>query len=82
MAMSVESLFKKTDYLDVKIPSGQVVLPLEIVEVKNKKGIKERVENNLLRVPIVFNPREYLKYEEDLVFDINGLNKIVVKVKG
>lgn len=55
--MSVESLFKKTDYLDVKIPSGQVVLPLEIVEVKNKKGIKERVENNLLRVPIVFNPR-------------------------
>lgn len=36
----------------------------------------------MLRVPIVFNPREYLKYEEDLVFDINGLNKIVVKVKG
>ncbi len=28
--MSIESLFKKTDYIDVKIPSGQVVLPLEI----------------------------------------------------
>ncbi len=38
--MSIEPLFKKTDYLDVKIPSGQVVLPVEIVEIKNKKGVK------------------------------------------
>lgn len=27
-AISIESLYKKSDYLDVKIPSGQVVLPL------------------------------------------------------
>jgi hypothetical protein len=80
--MSIESLFKKTDYIDVKIPSGQVVLPLEIAEVKNKKGVKERVEKNLLKIPIVFTPREYMRYEEDLIFDINGLNKIIVKVKG
>jgi len=26
--MSIDSLYKKTDFLDVKIPSGQVVLPL------------------------------------------------------
>lgn len=80
--MSIESLFKKTDYIDVKIPSGQVVLPLEIAEVKNKKGVKERVEKNLLKIPIVFTPREYMRYDEDLIFDINGLNKIIVKVKG
>jgi hypothetical protein len=80
--MSIESLFKKTDYIDVKIPSGQVVLPLEIAEVKNKKGVKDRVEKNLLKIPIVFTPREYMRYDEDLIFDINGLNKIIVKVKG
>ena len=80
--MSIESLFKKTDYIDVKIPSGQVVLPLEIAEVKNKKGVKERVEKNLLKIPIVFTPRDYMRYDEDLIFDINGLNKIIVKVKG
>jgi hypothetical protein len=55
--MSIESLYQKTDYLDVKIPSGQVVLPLEVIETKNKKGVKERVEKNLLRIPIVFTPR-------------------------
>lgn len=47
----------KSDYLDVKIPSGQVVLPYENIEVKNKKGVKERVEKNLLKIPIVFTPR-------------------------
>jgi hypothetical protein len=43
--------------LDVKIPSGQVVLPLEIASVKNKKGATERVEKNMLKVPIMFTPR-------------------------
>lgn len=28
--MSIESLYQKSDYLDVKIPSGQVVLPLDV----------------------------------------------------
>jgi hypothetical protein len=40
------------------------------------------VEKNLLKIPIVFTPREYMRYDEDLIFDINGLNKIIVKVKG
>lgn len=72
----------KNDYLDVKIPSGQVVLPVEIVSVKNKRGRVESVEKNMLKVPIVFTPRDLVKYQEDIVFDINGLNKMVVKVKG
>ena len=36
----------------------------------------------MLKVPIVFNPRDLVRYQEDLVFDINGLNKVMVKVKG
>ena len=36
----------------------------------------------MLKVPIVFTPRDLLKYQEDIVFDINGLNKMIVKVKG
>ena len=40
--MTIESMFEKTDYLDVKIPSGEVVLPLEVVTAKNKKGTIER----------------------------------------
>lgn len=72
----------KSDYLDVKIPSGQVVLPVEIVSVKNKKGATERVEKNMLKVPIVFTPRDLKKYSEDIVFDINGLNKMIVRIKG
>lgn len=36
----------------------------------------------MVKVPIMFTPREFKKYSEDFVFDINGLNKIIVKVKG
>lgn len=42
----------------------------------------ERVEKNMLKVPIVFTPRDLKKYNEDIVFDINGLNKMIVKIKG
>ena len=42
----------------------------------------ESVEKNMLKVPIVFTPRDLTKYQEDIVFDINGLNKMIVKVKG
>lgn len=80
--MTIESLFEKTDYLDVKIPSGEVVLPLEIASVKNKKGVVEKVEKNVLKIPIVFTPREMVKYQDTLTFDINSLNKIYVKIKG
>ena len=42
----------------------------------------ERVEKNVLKVPIMFTPRDLKKYCEDIVFDINGLNKMIVQVKG
>lgn len=60
-----------------------MVLPVEIATVKNKKGGTERIEKNMLNVPIVFTPRDLKKYSEDIVFDINnGLNKMIVKIKG
>ncbi len=39
-------------------------------------------ENNVLKIPIVFTPRESKKYEETITFDINGLHKIDVLVQG
>lgn len=36
----------------------------------------------MLKVPIVFTPRDLTRYQESIVFDINGLNKMIVKVKG
>lgn len=61
--ISIESKYLKNDYLDVKIPSGQVVLPVEIVSVKNKRGRMESIEKNMLKIPIVFTPRELVKYQ-------------------
>jgi len=69
-AMSVETLFEKTHYLDVQLAPGQVILPTN----KNR--------DNLLKVPITFIPRDFTKYEDDIEFDINGLHKIAVKLKG
>jgi hypothetical protein len=42
----------------------------------------ERIEKNVVKVPIMFTPRDFNKYSEDIVFDINGLNKMIVSVKG
>jgi hypothetical protein len=36
----------------------------------------------VLRVPIVFTPRECVKYRNVIAFDINGLNRIEVEVTG
>lgn len=36
----------------------------------------------MLQVPLVFTPRDLMHYNEEIVFDINGLNKISVRVKG
>jgi len=36
----------------------------------------------VVKIPIVFTPRDLMKYNETLVFDINELNKIEVKIKG
>ncbi len=39
-------------------------------------------ELNVLRIPIVFIPREVRKYDEVVTFDINGLHKIDVRLTG
>ena len=69
-AMSIESLFEKTNYLDIQLAPGQVILPTN------------QSRDNLLKVPITFIPREFTKYEEDVIFDVNGLHNIAIKIKG
>lgn len=69
-AMSVETLFEKTSYLDVQLAPGQVILP------STKPG------ENILKVPIVFSPREMIKYQETVEFDINGLHKLGIVIRG
>ncbi|EGR28756.1 hypothetical protein IMG5_169530, partial [Ichthyophthirius multifiliis] len=81
-AMSVETAFEKTNYLDVILPPGQVILPLQTETLKDKKGIIQVHENNILKIPIILTPRESKKYEETITFDINGLHKIDVKIQG
>jgi hypothetical protein len=53
------------------LPSGQVLLPLEYDK-------KEKKELNILKVPIVFTPRECILYNEKVIIDINNLHKIEV----
>ena len=57
-AMSVESKYDKTPFLDVQLPPGQVILPLQIESSKDKRGIIQTKELNILKIPIVFTPRE------------------------
>jgi len=71
-AMSIETLFDKKNYLDVKLASGQVLLPKE----------KQNPEINVISIPIIFTPREIKNYEEKVIFDINNLHKIEVKLIG
>ena len=69
-AMSIETLFEKTPYLDVQLAPGQVLLP------------SNKFEENILEVPIIFTPREIRNYEEKVTFDINNLHKIEVMISG
>jgi|JI6StandDraft_1071083.scaffolds.fasta_scaffold04855_7 hypothetical protein len=79
--MSIEPLYEKSAFLDVRIASGQVVLPFRNEQVKDKKSTQP-LESNVLKVPIVFTPRDCIKYSEVVSFDINGLNRIDVEIKG
>lgn len=74
VAMSIESQFEKKPYLDFQLSSGQVLLPLQLD--------KDKKEVNVLRVPIIFTPRETIKYDETIILDINNLHKIEVKITG
>lgn len=42
-AMSIEPLYEKSAHLDVRIASGQVVLPYKTENVKDKKGVISQV---------------------------------------
>lgn len=75
-AMTIEPLFEKKKYLDVQLPSGQVLLPREERE-DGQEG-----PDGFLDVPIVFTPRELKKYEETVSFDINGLHVVDVRITG
>jgi hydrocephalus-inducing protein len=71
-AMSIETLFEKKNYLDVKLANGQVLLPKE----------KQNPDINVISIPIIFTPREIKNYEQIVTFDINNLHKIDVKIIG
>jgi hydrocephalus-inducing protein len=43
---------------------------------------KEKKELNVLKVPIVFTPRECIFYNEKVLIDINNLHKIEVSIRG
>lgn len=72
--MSIETNFQKQSYLDFKLEQGQVLLPQQVNDKKHK--------NAKIQVPIVFTPRDYLKYEEVLTLNINNLHSVDVKVQG
>ena len=73
-AMSVETSFEKKQYLDFQLASGQVLLPMQI----DKAG----KEINVLRIPVVFTPREFMPYQEIISLDINNLYKLDLKIQG
>ena len=73
-AMSIETLYEKKPYLDFHLASGQVLLPIQYEQPKK--------ELNVLQIPIVFTPRECLKYDENIELDINNLHKINLRIQG
>ncbi|CAD8206755.1 unnamed protein product [Paramecium octaurelia] len=81
-AMAIEALYEKKPYFGVQLPSGQVLLPIQIETHKDKKGIIQTKELNVLQIPITFTPRELVKYDESVIFDINGLQKVEVRFTG
>lgn len=80
--MSIETSFERTNYLEVTLPPGQVILPLQFETHKDKKGIVHTKELNVLKIPIIFTPRESKKYQDTITLDINGLQKIDVVISG
>jgi len=59
--MSIDTLFEKKPHLDVNLIPGTVLLPNKLDN-----------DDNVLKVPIVFTPREFIKYEEKITLDINN----------
>ena len=68
-AISIECLFERKPHLDVQFSPGQVLLPF------NQSG-------DILKIPVIFTPREITKYEEIITFDVNGIYQMDVKIIG
>ncbi len=71
-AISVETDFVKTAFLDFKLEQGQVLLPQNDKKAKQQK----------VRVPVVFTPRDFVKYDERLTLNINNLHSVEIQIKG
>lgn len=56
--MAIEAIYEKKPYFNVQLPSGQVLLPIQIETTKDKKGIIQTRELNILKIPVTFTPRE------------------------
>ena len=69
-AINIETNFEKQSHLDVQLAPGQVLLP----------STKDKVE--MLKVPIIFTPREMRKYHEVVKFNFNGVYFIDFEIKG
>jgi len=69
-ALSLDLKYEKKPHLDVQLNPGQVLLPYT---EENKEKIS---------VPIIFTPRDFIKYEETVTFDFNGIYKAQVLITG
>ncbi|MCQ2818255.1 MAG: hypothetical protein MJ252_13390, partial [archaeon] len=70
-ALTIETDFdsKNKTYLDVDLPTGQVILPYQ--EPKD-----------VLDIPIRFIPREYTKYKDTVKFKFNNIYTVEVEITG
>lgn len=70
----LENTLILTSYILVNLKFIKVLLPLQYD--------KDKKESNVLKIPIVFTPREFMYYEEIITLDINNLYKMDVKIQG
>eukprot|EP00826_Nyctotherus_ovalis_P009987 TRINITY_DN12651_c0_g2_i3.p1 TRINITY_DN12651_c0_g2~~TRINITY_DN12651_c0_g2_i3.p1 ORF type:complete len:921 (+),score=283.65 TRINITY_DN12651_c0_g2_i3:189-2951(+) len=69
-ALSIDLTFEKKPYMDIQLNPGQVLLPYTTEQPE------------ILKIPIIFTPRDICKYEETATFDFNGIYKTNVVVVG
>lgn len=92
-AISIETDFEKKPHLDVQLTPGQVLMPEPKPEPEKEGGkdkgdkatkqqAEKREDHSKLQIPILFTPRELKRYEEVVTFDLNGLHKVDVLVRG
>lgn len=48
----------------------------------SEKEKEKLASTNLIRVPVLFTPRECMKYDEVITLDINNLHKIDIRILG